>query len=469
MSVKENRLKGTIFFRNIGNEFKESPDLTPDEIKIIQDKLELIKEFNDALFNAKQTVLNATCDILIDKALSDIDSRAEWIKNILTICGSISGLIAAAELLALITGPIALGFLLVGAILATTAQFIGSEKEATDITGKDLASATGYQLEFNNSALIATKSMINYFKDNTNENRDAKFKINDKEFTLRDLLNCDIQKGTFWDDSITLAQRKYRNYFVTQQLSREQVLDLYFIQDQITWYNINSHKTTHVEHGHCFQPCAAPNPPGTQRYIPLNMDYLGNGKAIMNNSGFCHFNKEQYSDIDVVGNAENGDKDTLKNSFLNAMKCFIDKMPPAFIYPWSIGEESILWQRYYIVLGKPKLKDDANNPSYKVPDRKFLHWLFIDDGFGNIVNPDGVGFRYDILRTQKNLGINDIFLHAQQISNDTDKNDSKYPKPFADNIMCSSSDFKYGPPDSAKLNEENHVYTGDLMGFKNRK
>ena len=75
------------------------------------------------------------------------------------------------------------------------------------------------------------------------------------------------------------------------------------------------------------------------------------------------------------------------------------------------------------------------------------------------------------LRTQKNLGTTaDIFLHAQQIGDETGKNDSKYLKPFTDNIMCSSSDFRYGPADCAKLNEENHVYTGDLMGFKkNRK
>jgi hypothetical protein len=191
----------------------------------------------------------------------------------------------------------------------------------------------------------------------------------------------------------------------------------------------------------------------------------------MNNSAFCHFNKEQYGDYDAYGTAESNDKDSLKKSFLDAGKDFVGKMPPAFIYPWSIGEEHILWQRFYIVLGKPKLKDDANNPNYTVPDSKFLHWLFIDDGFGNIVNPDGVGFRYDILRTQKNLGTNvDIFLHAQQIGDETSKNDSKYPNPFNDNIMCSSSDFRYGPTDSAKLNEENHVYTGDLMGFKkNRK
>jgi hypothetical protein len=26
-----------------------------------------------------------------------------------------------------------------------------------------------------------------------------------------------------------------------------------------------------------------------------------------------------------------------------------------------------------------------------------MKWLFIDDGAGNVINPDGVGYRYDII------------------------------------------------------------------------
>ena len=75
-----------------------------------------------------------------------------------------------------------------------------------------------------------------------------------------------------------------------------------------------------------------------------------------------------------------------------------------------------------------------------------------------------VMFRYDFLRTQRNLGTScDICLHAQQISDETWKKDSYNRDKYTDNIICSSTDFRYGPKESAKLNQEYHVYTGDLF------
>ncbi len=460
---KVSKLKGTIFFPNEG--YQESPELSSDDIVKIQNNLELIKEYNEKLIKAKEIVLQAALPILIDKAMSGTDSKTEWQKNVLNIASIVCAVVAAASFVA---PPVAAAFAGTSAILSTTAQFLGSHKEAEDITGQDLSAVTGYQVEFNNTIIILTNKMLDYFKDHVNENRDAVFKVNDKEYKLRDFAHNDFQKGTVWDDSITLAQRVYRNYFVTKQLAREQVLDLYFIQDMIVWRNgSDSHYDIKVEHGHCFQPGAAPNPPGTQRSIGYNLDYLGKDKVIMDNSAFTHFNKKQYCDFDVRGNAENNDQ--LKDSYLNAMKEFIQRMPPAMIYPWTITDQSISWQRYYIVLGKPKLRDDANDPNYDVPNNDFMYWLFIDDGFGNIVNPNGVGFRYDILRSRGNLGTeSDIFLHGQQIGNETDVNDSKYQFVginLRGNVICSSGDFRYGPKESAQLNQQYHVYTGDL--FKN--
>jgi hypothetical protein len=456
---KVSKLKGTIFFPYEG--LQESPDLSPEDIKKIQDNLELIKEYNEKLIKAKDIVLQAALPILIDKAMSGTDSKTEWQKNALNIASIVCAVVAAATFVA---PPVAAAFAGASAILSTTAQFLGSHKESKDITGQDLSEVTGYQVEFNNTIIILTNKMLDYFKDHVNENRDAVFKVNDKEYKLRDFAHNDFQKGTVWDDSITLAQRVYRNSFVTKQLAREQVLDLYFIQDMIKWkYGSRSYEYKSVEHGHCFQPCAAPNPPGVQRSIRYNQSSLGKGIPIMDNSAFTHFNKNQYCDFDVRGTAENNDQ--LTNSYFNAMKEFINRMPPTMIYPWSVTDQSVSWQRFYIVLGKPKLRDDANDPNYAVPGSDFMYWLFIDDGFGNIVNPNAVGFRYDILRSKDKLGTEvDIFLHAQQIGNDIDVNDSKYSEiNLKGNIICSSSDFRYGPKESATLNEKYHIYTGDLF------
>jgi hypothetical protein len=50
---------------------------------------------------------------------------------------------------------------------------------------------------------------------------------------------------------------------------------------------------------------------------------------------------------------------------------------------------------------------------------------------------------------------NDVFLHAQQIGDQINNI-------VTNNIICSSSDFRYGPKDSSDLNKEHHVYVGDI-------
>ena len=102
------------------------------------------------------------------------------------------------------------------------------------------------------------------------------------------------------------------------------------------------------------------------------------------------------------------------------------------------------------------MRDDQNKPEYSLANADFLNWLFIDDGFGNITNPDGVAFRYEVFRS-KNYGHGyDIFLHAQQITNDIiDRNDK--------NWSSTCLDYIFGPADSSEKNKQFQVYTGDLL------
>jgi hypothetical protein len=36
---------------------------------------------------------------------------------------------------------------------------------------------------------------------------------------------------------------------------------------------------------------------------------------------------------------------------------------------------------------------------------------------------------------------------------------------YTDNILLTSADFRYGPKENAKLNEQYHVYVGDLISI----
>jgi hypothetical protein len=148
----------------------------------------------------------------------------------------------------------------------------------------------------------------------------------------------------------------------------------------------------------------------------------------------------------------------LKSSWLNATGTFISKVPHVFIYPWAIDDSYVHTQKYFIIEGTAKMRDDQNAPKYNVANPDFLNWLFIDDGVGNITNPDGVAFRYEVLRLGATMGGGaDLFSHAGQISDDlvdVDPN-TKW--------IASCKDYLYGPEDSSDINALFHVYTGDLL------
>jgi hypothetical protein len=287
--------------------------------------------------------------------------------------------------------------------------------------------------------------MFDYYIDNTNECRDVKFEIEGQSHTLRDLLKEDMQENTMYDNLLILYSRVYKNKLVMPELTNDtgkQFLDLYFIQDTIHGSN--------VEHGHCYQPCGSPNPPGIQRERAFNKAETGNGVRIWSNEEVVHFN--HCEQVDVYGNNDTN----LTQSYLNSIKDFTKRMPSTFIYPWAVTEEKIYSQKFFIVMGFSKLRDDQNKPEYTLPETDFLNWLFIDDGAGNITNPEGVCFRYDAMRAKSTLGMqNDIFLHSQQISDQIENI-------ITTNLICSSTDFRYGPVDSSDLNKQYHVYAGDV-------
>ena len=445
-----------------------SPDLTPDEIQKIQKNLMLVKEFHEALVNLQDKILLEVWPILLNKSLENVDSKTQWQSHILSITSTICAVLSAATVA---VAPVSAVFAASAAIIGVTATFVGSAKESKDITGYDISASVGYDVALNTKTFNAMIQMFDFYYDNVNDNRDAVFEMNGKTYTMRDLINAEITKGTVWDNMLILSGRKYRNKKAVELLVHEQFLDLYFIQDGIDGRD-NSNRTIMgsmplsygVEHGHCYQPCGAPAPPGTQRCRSFNTQYLGNGVEIFNNSEVVHFRGGD--NVSVYGTSPDDNKDNLVASFMKAISDFTSKVPSTYVYPWSISDQEVLSQRWYIVLGKEKLKDDKNKPYYTLADTGFLNWLFIDDGAGNIVNPEGVAFRYDILKSKDALKTDsDVYLHAQQIGNDTAKDEYNGQFKHTGNLICTSWDYRYGPLDMAKYNEENHVYVGDIMNI----
>jgi hypothetical protein len=234
-----------------------------------------------------------------------------------------------------------------------------------------------------------------------------------------------------------------------------QFLDLYFVQDVI--------RGPGVEHGHVYQPDSAPHNvhydnifkqdehgPGTQRLRLLDKDNVGTHAEIWNNEEIMHFHPE-YTRVVIKGTDDND----CKASYIKSIGDFVQAFPSAYVFPWAISTGQIYSQKYYIMEGFGKLKDDKHNPQYALCNGEFLNWLFIDDGAGNITNIDGVAFRYEVLRSSHFGFYYDIFTHGQQIT------DTIINPPYV--WTTTSMDYIYGPQSSAETNKKFHVYTGDLL------
>ena len=439
--TKKVNFKGTVLHND-----DVSPDLTPEEITKIQNNLIVLKKFYKDLYLVQGNIITEVWAILKTKSYQESsNTTATWLKNTLTTCGVLCSIIAVCFAA---TG-VGIGFAIGAALIGALASYIGTNMESKEITGYDITGDMGFSAALNTKNFNHMTKVFDHFIDNTNDCRDCKFDCNGQSYTLRDLLKDDLKEGTLYDNLLILSGRVYRNSLVMPELTRDvtkQFLDLYFIQDVIRGEN--------VDHGHCYQPCAAPIPPGIQRERAYNTNEAGAGAGIWSNQEVVHFN--HCNQVDVYGT----DNNDLTNSYLMAIKEFTQKMPSTFIYPWSVTSEKIYSQKFFIVMGYDKLRDDQNSPNYTLPENDFLNWLFIDDGAGHIINPEGVCFRYDALRAKTTLGMkNDVFLHAQQIGNEIQNVVS------SGGVKCSSTDFRYGPKESSDLNKQYHVYAGDVKNI----
>jgi hypothetical protein len=428
-----------------------TPDLTPDEIAKIQANLLTMEAFAKDVWLQQGQIISEVWAKIEGMAGASRVSNSNKLKELFEDWLDISAFALTAA--SVIPTPLAPIFGVVAVVLATTSYLLthyGSDTKS--ITGgTDISTSAGSHFEINNAHYYALIQVLDYFRDNTNECRDYIFKSDkcpNKQATLRDLINQTFPTGTYYNMWLRLQARSYRRKMVLPELVKQenQFMDLYFIQDSTS---------NAVEFGHLYQPCAAPGPwkggQGTERKRYLNSDGAGTNVCIWSNDEVRHYHQE-YTDVAIKGSSDTD----ASASWFKATGDFIGKFPQAYIYPWAMSDTAVYSQKYYIIGGFDKKKDDENKPKFDVANADFLHWLFIDDGVGNITNVDGVAFRYEVFQTKRMGFANDIFLHAQQISDDIgDQPQEKWIKTCAD--------YRYGPESSRVSNAQYHVYTGDML------
>jgi len=424
-----------------------TPDLSQEEIAKIQANLLTIEAFVKDLWLQQGQIISEVWAKIEGEAGAARVSKDNKLKEFFEDWMDITSFALTAA--AIFPSPLEPVFAAAAVIMATTSYLVtkcGSDTKS--ITGgNDISASAGSHFEINNAHYYALTQVLDYFRDNTNDCRDYIFKSDksDKSTTLRFLIDHTFPTGTYYNMWLRLLARTYRRKMVLAELVKQenQFMDLYFIQDSTS---------NDVEFGHLYQPGAAPQPAtggrGTERTRHLNTDDAGEGAVIWLNVEARHYH-DDFPDVCSRGTSNTD----LFASWQSATGDFLTRFPSAFIYPWAFTDKLIYTQKYYIVRGFAKLKDDANRPGFNLASDDFLHWLFIDDGAGNIKNVDGVAFRNDVFRT-KRAGFNDdVFLHAQQISDGI----------FWIEPKISCLDYIYGPENSRDINKQWRVYTGDLL------
>jgi hypothetical protein len=356
-----------------------TPDLTPDEISKIRTNLDTLMDLNEKFFGETTAIIPEVWGMLNgQQAKNDSpDTGKNTYQTVIVSALAIAGIVFEQPEIEI-----------AAVVIAGVFEYLSTDSGSSAITHVNLDQDFGLLSARNTSSYNALNIMIGKMHDDPNTYRDQKWTIPGpyNGYTLRDLIGIVIpNKDTEAFQLIVQAQsRQYRNQITIPEMVKMQYWDIYFVQDA----NFSG-----SDFGSCFVPGppGAPNPPGgIERKRNVDKSDIGNNVRIFANDEILRYHPD-YVHAQAYGNSD----DDLEKSYLNAVSSFIAQFPAAYIYPYSITDKSVLSWRYYIMEGYAKITGPTSN--FAVANGEFMKWLFIDDGAGNVVNPDGVGYRYDII------------------------------------------------------------------------
>lgn len=407
------------------DKLKDSPDLTQHEINIIKNNLSTMMDLNEKVYIETTSIISEVWGMLKGQTEKNNapDSGKDLFKDILVSTLAILGIVTEQpeiEIAAVIT--------------AGVFDYLSSGSNSKDNTNVNLDIDFSLLSSRNTSSFNTLNIFIGKMYDDPNKYRDQIWEINypyTQWKTLRDLININVpDKNTEqFQLSVQAQSREFRNQITIPEMVKMQYWDIYFIQDL-------NYKDSNF--GYCYVPGppGRPNPPGGIERYRNNPNDIQNGVRIFSNDEILHYHSD-YVKAEAYGTSNTD----LKSSYLHAIQTFVQKFPAAYVYPWSITNTSVKSWRYYIVEGYNKINDPTTN--YGIANGDFLKWLFIDDGVGNIVNPDGVGYRYDIICA------NHIMRNEHMIP---------YSIYDTDNVIIKSEDVRY----PGKISSNIKIYINDI-------
>jgi len=351
-----------------------SPDLTADEITKIKNNLTNCGDFNFMTYTLQEETIMDVYGTLKGEAekKNAADPKKNFWAQILVDSLEIAGIASEQpeiEILAVVVGGII--------------EYVTEDKDSEKITGINLDVEFDKELERNKQTYNSIQKMLDAMYHDPNTFRDQQLTITGfKSCTLRDLATMEIpyKMDPTFGDAVDNHDRAFRKQITISEMKKMKFWEICFIQD-----------SQGDQFGSGFKPQQAGITGGVQRSRLFNKDFVGNGVRVVANDEVWHYHPDN---VHAEGFGTNNDD--LTKSWIDANNSFVKQFPAAITYPWTITNVSVYSCRFYILNTYDKVPEGgtANTP---IANGEFMKWLFIDDGFGNIINSDGVMYRYDFL------------------------------------------------------------------------
>jgi len=401
-----------------------SPPFTSDEITKIQANLTNICDFNFYTYTNQTTMILEVYSRLYSatKPADPPDSKKDLWAHILVDAIEIVGIVTEQpeiEVLAVVVGGVV--------------EYVTENNDTVKhITGYDLAKDFSSEIDRNQNTYESTQKMLSTMYSDPNTYRDQPLSIPGyKSCTLRDLINIDIpnKAAIGFTNAVSVQARAFRANITVEEMAKLQNWDIYFVNDDS------------AQIGHLFSPASQGIVSGVQRSRLFNSDNVGDNVRVVANDEIRH-NHPDYVEAQGFGTSNTD----LVKSYVDANNSFIGQFPASLIYPWTVTNISVYSCRWYIMEGLNKYPDNSIN--FGVANGDFMKWLFIDDGFGNIVNGDGIMYRYDFVMS--GVMHNGQFIPGSNMF------------PAAETMQFTSSDDKYRYP-GKNTNKKVKIYVEDIL------
>ena len=153
-----------------------------------------------------------------------------------------------------------------------------------------------------------------------------------------------------------------------------------------------------------------------QLNIPYDSQSKTNAQGILN-----RISKKNGAKLDWAAASSAVANPAAKEDFYKLVKDHIINVAPSayFIVSDNTNKDIIVYRRFYLVTGDSEYNTEesswTHNATWYCASEDLCSYLFKDDGFGNVINPDGVAMRQDVFENWELEGSKGVVPYSNQI------------------------------------------------------